>query len=160
MDSQVVELIGRNRLINELLRSGLEVAIPERDRGVDLIAYVDLESDVNTFIAKPIQMKASSVEHFSIFSKYAKFHDLILAFVWHLEDPARPVTYALTYPEAVAIGDEMEWTKTSSWKDQGGYSSQRPSKRLVEMLQPHAMSPEAWWKKVVGPAGSTPIRRP
>ena len=39
VDSQLIEIIGRNRLINELLRGGLEVATPLRDRGIDLIAY-------------------------------------------------------------------------------------------------------------------------
>jgi hypothetical protein len=43
MDTQLTELIGRNWLVNELLRAGLEVATPLRDRGIDLIAYFDLE---------------------------------------------------------------------------------------------------------------------
>ena len=42
MDSQVVEVLGRNRLVSDLLQAGLEVALPVRDRGVDLIAYADL----------------------------------------------------------------------------------------------------------------------
>ncbi len=42
IDPQVVELLGRNKLISDLLRAGLEVALPMRDRGIDLIAYVDL----------------------------------------------------------------------------------------------------------------------
>lgn len=43
VDTQLVELAGRNWLASELLRAGLEVARPERDRGIDLIAYVDLD---------------------------------------------------------------------------------------------------------------------
>ena len=39
MDTQMIEIMGRNRLIDELLRAGLEVALPLRDRGIDLIAY-------------------------------------------------------------------------------------------------------------------------
>lgn len=35
-DSQRVELLGRNRLIDELLRDNLEVALPIRDRGMTL----------------------------------------------------------------------------------------------------------------------------
>ena len=41
MDSQQIELLGRHRLVEELLRAGLEVALPLRDHGVDLIAYRD-----------------------------------------------------------------------------------------------------------------------
>lgn len=39
LDSQAVEILGKNKLINELLKAGLEVASPIRDRGIDLIAY-------------------------------------------------------------------------------------------------------------------------
>jgi len=35
LDPQVVEILGRQRLMAELLRDGLEVAVPARDRGVD-----------------------------------------------------------------------------------------------------------------------------
>lgn len=150
LDTQVIELLGRYRLMSELLRAGLEVAVPNRDRGVDLIAYVDLESRASSFIARPIQMKTSSAEHFSIGKKYEKISGLIVAFVWHLEDPKRAVTYAMTYPEAIAIGDSMEWTSTSSWTAKGGYNTQRPGKKLVKLLEPHKMTPEKWWNKVVG----------
>lgn len=152
VDTQVVELIGRSRLIMELLSAGLEVAVPMRDRGVDLIAYVDLETKARSFIARPIQMKASSQRHFSISRKYAKVRDLLLAFVWHLDDPTRAVTYSLSYPEAVAIGDRLGWTKTSSWIENGAYSTQRPSGNLVALLEPYRMTPERWWSRVTGTA--------
>ena len=44
MDSQAVELLGRNRLVSDLLQAGLEVALPVRDRGIDLIAYANLNT--------------------------------------------------------------------------------------------------------------------
>jgi hypothetical protein len=37
-DSLLVELAGTNWLMSQLLHLGLEVAKPERDRGIDLIA--------------------------------------------------------------------------------------------------------------------------
>ena len=55
-DKQIVELLGRNRLVDELLRADLEVAIPARDRGIDLIVYADKGRGVKNFVAKPIQM--------------------------------------------------------------------------------------------------------
>ncbi len=48
LDTQVIELLGRQRLIAELLRDGLEVALPVRDRGVDLVAYADLSRQKST----------------------------------------------------------------------------------------------------------------
>ena len=86
MDSQVVEMLGRNRLVSDLLQAGLEVALPVRDRGIDLIAYADLGSKVSRFVARPIQMKAALGRSFSIDRKYAKIHDLIYAYVWHATD--------------------------------------------------------------------------
>jgi len=77
-DSQVVELLGRNRLIEELLLAGLEVALPMRDRGIDLIAYADLAARVESFAACPIQMKASSEAAFGLHSKYGRVRNLSL----------------------------------------------------------------------------------
>lgn len=84
-DTQLVEIIGRNRLINELLVAGIEVAQPLRDRGIDLIAYIDIDDEVEKFTAIPIQMKAASARVFSINRKYEKFlPNLVIAFVWGL----------------------------------------------------------------------------
>jgi hypothetical protein len=40
LDTQQIELLGRNRL-EWIIRADLEVPIPIRDRGIDLIAYAD-----------------------------------------------------------------------------------------------------------------------
>lgn len=66
LDTQLVELAGRNWLASELLGSGIEVARPERDRGIDLIAYVDRDARVGNFVACPIQMKAATNAVFSL----------------------------------------------------------------------------------------------
>jgi hypothetical protein len=147
LDSQIIELLGRNRLVDELMRAGLEVAIPIRDRGVDLIAYADLESKVASFVACPIQMKASSLAAFGIDQKYQKFPGLILAHVWYLHDGQQTRTYATTYAEALDIGDQMGWTKTASWA-KGAYSTSRPGSKLQSLLEPFRMTPEKWWVKV------------
>jgi hypothetical protein len=148
MEPQLVELLGRNRLTDELLRAGLEIARPLRDRGIDLIAYADLESKVSTFRARPIQMKAASSSSFGLNQKYAKFPNLLIAFVWHLDEPTKAVTYALTYREAVAVADAMGYTQTPSWRT-GSYDTTRPGKKLQQLLEPYQMIGERWWKRVV-----------
>lgn len=60
-----------------LLRAGIEVAASVRDRGVDLVAYLDLDVQLGRFIACPIQMKVAVATSFSIDSKYTKFANLI-----------------------------------------------------------------------------------
>jgi hypothetical protein len=150
IDTQTLELLGRHRLANELLLAGLEVASPLRDRGVDLIAYADIDKQAGCFVARPIQMKAASQRSFGIWKKYLKIHDLILAFVWHVDGKAKPETYALTCAEAVKVGDAMGWTTTPSWRDDGAYTTTRPGEKLYGLLQPHRMDAQKWWAKVVG----------
>jgi hypothetical protein len=157
MDSQVVELLGQNWLMGELLRAGLEVAIPIRDRGIDLIAYADLRDRVSAFSACPIQMKAALDSAFSIDQKYAKFPNLIIAYVWFVQDPSRTITYALTHEEAVAVAETMGYTRTNSW-NAGAYVTTRPAARLVERLAPFKMDEKKWWSKVAGVAEAAAAR--
>lgn len=151
MDTQTIEILGRNRLIDELLMAGLEVAIPLRDRGVDLIAYVDLVSAASTFVAVPIQMKASSTRAFAVDAKYARISNLILAFVWGLRAPEHAQTFAVTYAEALKIASALKWTDTASW-GRGKYSTSAPSAALRALLEPFRMSPAAWRAKVASVA--------
>lgn len=149
LDTQVIELLGRNRLVSELLLANLEVAFPERDRGIDLIAYDDLS--VDTFVAKPIQMKAASTSSFSINRKYERVKNLIITYVWHLEDPSRAVTYALTYEEALKVAMTMGYTETNSWTLAGSYSVNTPGDKLRSLLVPYEMTPKKWREKILGP---------
>lgn len=151
LDTQVVELMGRHRLVNELLRDGLEVAVPARDRGVDVIAYVDLSAQVARFSARPIQMKAFSTSGFSVAAKYSRISDLIMAYVWHVNEQSPAVTYAMTYGDALAVANEMGWTETNTWKKDGVYSTTNPSERLKTHIEPFRVIPGRWRTLVVSP---------
>jgi hypothetical protein len=151
-DTQLIELRGRHRLIEELVEAEIEVALPLRDRGIDLIAYCDSVK----FAAVPIQMKAASAESFAIARKYERFPGIILAYVWHLADPTKAVTYALTYEDAEKLAGEMGWTKNRSWtkpkKENPGWSTSYIGTKLRELLEPHCMTPAKWREKVVNAA--------
>ena len=147
MDGQTVEIIGRNYLVSMLVRDRLEVARPERDRGVDLIAYLDLEKTGGSLTACPIQLKATTRSSFSLFQKYTKFSLLLLAYVWHVQNPNEACAYALSYPEAFTVADQMGWTGTPSWV-KAGYSTTNPSKKLMVLLEPYLMNPGDWKRKV------------
>ena len=134
--------------MSDLLRAGLEVALPVRDRGVDLIAYADLSRNVRRFIARPIQMKAAVGRSFSIDRKYARIRDLVYAFVWNLGTSERSEIYALTYAQAVQVAQRMGYTKTVSWK-KGSYVATRPGRRLHLLLEQYRMTPKKWWGLVV-----------
>lgn len=88
-------------------------------------------------------------QSFSIATKYTKFPNILLAYVWGLGGDREPVTYAMTQPEAVAVGEAMGWTRTESWR-RGLYTTQRPPRKLLGLLEPHRMNPGKWWEKVTG----------
>lgn len=150
MDTQIIELLGRNTLVNALLRAGFEVAQPARDRGVDLIAYLDVDDAIEQFVGVPIQLKAASQRSFNISKKYNKFPNLIMAYVWDLMRDTESPIYALTQQEAVAVGDTMGYTQTPSWQDKGHYSITSPPKKLIACLEPYRMNSEKWRDKLLG----------
>ena len=149
MDSQRVEIIGRNWLVTELYRCGLEVARPERDHGIDLIAFLDLDKS-GRFIGRPIQMKASSAQSFGVWRKLKKFPGLLIAYVWNLEKPLETACYCLTYDEALAVADLMKWTTTKSWREKDTYVTNSPSQQLVSALDQYKMTADRWRSKLSG----------
>jgi hypothetical protein len=142
-DTQQTEIMGRNRLVNELIAAGIEVSIPIRDRGIDVIAYLDRDEELGRFIAAPIQMKASTRPRFGVAQKYRRTNDIILAFVWNVGRPGEEDIYAMRYAEAVTIVESMGWADSDSWQVKGGYSS-RASKRLMHHLEKHIMDRAKW----------------
>ena len=147
-DTQLIELAGRHRLIEQLVEAGLEVALPLRDHGIDLIAYSDLLKNVPSFVALPIQMKAATRKAFGIYKKYEAFPNLIHAFVWGVNSDKIEI-FALTQKQAVAIGDSFRWTNTASW-EAGSYITSRPGNELLNLLEPYRMTPEKWRELVTG----------
>lgn len=156
VDKQVVEIIGRHWLVGELLRAGLEVAVPVRDRGVDLIVYSGEDRDPGSFVARPIQLKAASLESFGIDRKYERLPGLLHVFLWNVAESARTTCFALYYPEMVEIADAMKWTSTDSWLTGGknkipGYSTRSPNPQLRQLLRTYEMTPAKWADKILGP---------
>lgn len=147
-DPQLTEVLGRHHLIDELVRAGLEAAEPIRDRGIDLLAYADKDLENGRFSARPIQMKAASQQSFGLDRKYAAFPNLLLAYVWNLDNPEQVVTYAMTYSEALQILEEMGYASTSSWIDHGAYVNTRPGSRLRGLMAPYRMTASSWWKLI------------
>ena len=72
-DTQLTELAGRHLLISQLTEDGLEVALPIRDHGVDLIAYIDIDDQESSFSACAIQLKVTNGGRFELDQKYRKF---------------------------------------------------------------------------------------
>ena len=142
LDSQQVEILGRNLIKASLIEAGIEVATPERDNGIDLIAY--RWSQDGLFTAHPIQIKAASSLSFGMDQKYAKIPQLIMVFVMNCRSASESTIYAMTYGQMVQVGDAMAWTKTASWTERDGYSTRHPSPKLLGLLTPHRVEPAKW----------------
>ncbi|MDP9496614.1 MAG: hypothetical protein M3P46_02925 [Actinomycetota bacterium] len=149
LDTQQVEVLGRNLLVTALVSSGLEVARPERDRGVDLIAYLDLEGEA--FSALPLQMKAASGRVVSVDEKYRRLPWLHIVYAWHVREPAEARFFCLSPSEALDLAAQLGWMKTKAWSQGGRYAANNPSARVQEALAPYEMrTPEDWVRKVRG----------
>lgn len=140
LDTQQIEILGRSHLKAALIEAGLEVATPERDNGVDLIAY-RWRPEGGEFTARPIQMKAASQFIFGVNRKYARIPHLILAYVMNVR--AKQHIYALNYDEAEKVAAELGWTDTASW-EAGAYTQTRASEKVLAALAPYLMDPGDW----------------
>jgi hypothetical protein len=163
LDVQQREILGRNRLIEALMRENIEVALPLRDRGVDMLAYVDVQelatsaSGSHRFVAVPVQMKSATHERFSVHKKYAKIANLLLVYVWKIDVPSEIEFYAMTYAQALQIADAQGMTKTKSWNDPNGkgkYSATRVSESLRAKLSPYQITGSRTWRHVISEAAA------
>ncbi len=144
MDSQLVELIGRAALQLQLLRDGIEVALPLRDRGIDMIAYLDRDGNSSTQ-ACLLQMKAASKQAFSIDSKYQNFQNFKFAYVWHVHDPTQTRFFVVSYKEAEDL------CRNYSWKQYGNngfkrWSTPNPAKRFLGKLEKNYEVSKGQWR--------------
>ena len=147
LDTQQIEILGRAALTAELMGDGLEVAQPDRDAGIDLVAFT-----VSPWRAVPIQMKVASGAAFSVHRKYERLDRLVMAYVWNAGRGADAEFYAMPWNTARDIAHELGWTSTKSWQrdpHRGGYGTTRPSARVREAIAPHRMGAGRWRELLV-----------
>ena len=145
-DTQITELAGRHYLISQLLSGGVEVATPLRDRGIDLIAYLD-RLDEGAFYACPIQLKANEKARFGVHRKYETIPNLLMVYAWHVSGTT-PSLYAMTYKEAAGLLEARGHTETRSWNELGGYSL-TVNEQWATVLAPYKMDAKDWMPKIL-----------
>ena len=149
MDKQIVELLGKNRLVETLLREDLEVAVPVRDKGIDLVVYFCVGTQRSRVVAVPIQMKAASTESFVLDEKYAQSPGLLLAYVWHVNDAEETEIFLLTYADALEVLHQRGHDQTDSWREDGKYSITNPGAKLKEALAPFKIAKAGFRERLV-----------
>ena len=146
-DKQQVEIIGRSHLIAHLTLGGIEIARPERDKGIDLVAYVDTRP--NGFLVSPLQIKASRKPRVGTWAKYNAIPSLLMVFVWVPE--GGPVTIvAMTQAETMQLAHDVGWTQAKKWRR---VAAEDPTKlayttEVTPKIRPHltefTMTPDMW----------------
>jgi len=161
-DTQIIELEGERHLMSRLLADGVEVANPVRDHGIDLIAYLDQKDGNGQFLACPIQIKTATGKRFSLDTKYKKFPNLLIVFVWDVLDDNARTFYALTYQEAEKLlqksparGTDHTLSKSYT-KSNGGYHFE-VSKKWMEVFDAYRVKPGKWKDKIRDVAESTAL---
>ncbi|MFE3557294.1 hypothetical protein ACFXKW_20865 [Streptomyces sp. NPDC059193] len=152
-DTGATEVLGRSWLTTELIRSAVEVARPERDIGVDLIAYT---SGATWML--PIQLKTIGLTGLTVFRKYV---DEPVALVYVLlgdrdggfAGRTETTAYLLTPEEAwelpTALGQKFD-------PDFNTYRFSSLTRALVEKLEPHRVPPGTWRERL---AQLAPLQR-
>jgi hypothetical protein len=163
LDAQTIALLGRDRVIEQLHRAGLEVALPRRDHGIDVIAYVD---KAEAFQALPIQVKASAGFRWVVNQKYGSFAEIVIAFALYLADEDKAEVYVLPHTENRAIAERLGLTQRSAtWlrpkrPAQGGYIwIDRPRPDLLAELKPHRATSDLWRSLVLRGIRTRPRQR-
>jgi hypothetical protein len=160
IDTQLIELPARHRLIESIIAAGLDVALPVRDDGADLIVY--RRKGEGVFCARPVQLKTASKPRFAVDrNKYEPRTGLIMAYVWG-ED--RSTIYALAYdPDVHEVARAMGWDQTDSWKTGGrrkkpGWSCY-PTPKLLRLREPFRGTAARWQMLLEGtPSVTTETR--
>lgn len=136
-DTQIVEIKGRNKLVNALLEKGIEVAIPLRDNGIDLIIF---DTSGQPFKAIPIQMKAAEKRSFSFNEKYKKIPDIRIAYVWNVDKKDTEI-YLLKYQETRQIVEKKGYKLSKTKKGVKHYtvSSIAEGNELYELIRPYCL---------------------
>jgi hypothetical protein len=122
---------GELLVAGELLRRGIDVAIPAYDRGIDLLAY--REHDLTKVV--PIQVKARGGTGYNFQRSWFKYKGLVLVHVWRMQ--SEPEFYVFCGLDEVEDALGATFSKSKSWVTDGGYNVTDPGPEAVARMQPH-----------------------
>ncbi len=132
--SNIIEVLGRNHLIAQLIEDGVHAAIPLWDHGVDLVAY-------HTDKARPLQLKVSAADRWGVYKKYEDVVGLLMVHIWNVKSSSDVEIYAMSYRDAVEILNTTSTYATSgTWtKELGHYDISPVPKKLRDKLKKFRM---------------------
>lgn len=147
LDTQQIEILGRNLLVSALLREGIEVALPLRDNGIDLLAYTGYFDESGVARMTPIQLKCASTTAWGLKKKYARIRDLHLVYVWHVAAGSDPEFHCMRYEDAEQVLVERNYAR-EYWQEHGSYAVNGVGGDLRESLAKFKVKPGEWRKRL------------
>lgn len=132
LDAQQVEVVGRGILTARFVADNIEIAKPERDKGIDLIAYKSV-GESNTLLAVPVQLKAFSEFGFSLDER--RYRNMLMAYVWHVAEPNKAEVFVMTFDQAV------EAAQTPYFEKNRHLFVRNPSKKLLSSIEQYRCTP-------------------
>jgi hypothetical protein len=133
MDSEMLELARRARLMDQLLEDGVNIALPMGACEIDMLAYVNSRTGACRMESVPISVASFCSDALSSNLETARASGLLIALVWGTGNPEDIRTFAFT---------PAELTLVKMIQIIG------PGAVLQNALEPFAMSPGKWRKKI------------
>src|ERR1700730_11601211 len=103
VQSEMLELVGRARLMDELLEDGVNVALPMGACEIDMLAYVDSRAAACRIVSVPIKVASFCSDALSSNLEAARASGLLIALVWGLSNPEHARTFAFTPAELTVM---------------------------------------------------------
>jgi hypothetical protein len=132
---------------SQVRKAGLRLVEPSKKNGIDYFIYTETQASEDG-ASFPVKLKTSIHEVFSLYKKESKIKRLLVAYVWHANEPEASEVYALTYDEALRIVKSKPYFSSKSWIDEGGYSVTHAGAELKEMLKEYRMTPKKWRQRL------------
>jgi hypothetical protein len=149
VESERLEFARRARLMDELLEEGVNVALPMGECAIDMLAYVNSRTDACTVVSVPIKIVSFSSDALSINLERARASGLLIALVRQIGKPEQVRTFAFTPAELTVVKMIAMCARGNSARVGESPSHARtPQSILQNALEPFAISPGEWRKKI------------
>jgi hypothetical protein len=150
IESEMLELMRRARLMDELVEDGVNVALPTGACEIDMLAYVDSRTASRTIVSVPIKVASFCSDALSSNLEAARTSGLLIALVWGISNPELVRTFAFT-PAELTVVKMIEIMERANAARSGKRHDQAcmPEAVLQNALEPFAMFPGKWRGKII-----------
>ena len=154
----MLDLVGRARLMDELLEEGVNVVLPTGASEIDMLAYVDSRTAACTIVSVPIKVTSFCSDALSSNLEAARASGILIMLVWGVSNPEHVRTFAFT-PAELTVMKMIGIIGRTGAAGSGEPADQRrtPEAVLQNALERFAMSPGKWREKIVAILEDKPI---